>query len=349
MSVPVAAAVILGAMFLLVVASMLIEQGGRVVERVRLAPPGSPAAPVFEPEAEPVVEQPVAVAEPEPVEPVEVVEPEPEPGPEPDPEPEPVLEPVLEPVALAATVESEPEPEPGAESESESESESETDRDPLPVGGVARGALTIGSSSVSVRDRASVDTLTGVLLGAYVASGGPAAKRAAAWVTAAATPPSLDADNFAAGVDLRGRISRVTALLRCDDRDVTWITRRRDVDIELGLRRTPVQDPVLEGLLVWWRSTRSVPVVLSTAQAGELASAIAAVEDQLDRHPWADVVTRLRSALLDGVVHDREVLLDVVGDEPTADATHGRDGSSSSPDQRPVSGRPAPTAGARRS
>jgi hypothetical protein len=219
----------------------------------------------------------------------------------------------------------------------------------VPAGGVAHDALTIGSSSVSVRDRASVETLTGVLLGAYVASGGPAAKRAAAWVTAAAAPPSLDPETFAAGVDLRGRIGRVTTLLRCDDRDVTWITRRVDVDIELGLRRTPVQDPVLEGLLVWWRSTRSVPVVLSTTQASELASSIAAVEDQLDGHPWADVVTRLRAALLDGVVHEREVLLDVAGEDATADGSGAPDDASATPERRPVSGRPAPTAAARRS
>ncbi len=323
MSVPVAAAVILGAMLLLVVATMLIEQGGRIVQRVRLAAPSSPAVPVVEPEAEPVVQQPAAV--PEPVAAVAAVEPEPEPVPEPVPEPEPVAEPV----AAVAAVQPEPEP--------------------VPAGGVARGALVIGSSSISVRDRASVDTLTGVLLGAYVASGGPAAKRAAAWVTAAATPPSLDADTFAAGVDLRGRIGRVTTLLRCDDRDVTWITRRHDVDIELGLRRTPVQDPVLEGLLVWWRSTRSVPVVLSTAQASELASSIAAVEDQLDGHPWADVVTRLRTALLDGVVHEREVLLDVAGENAAGDGAETQEDAPGIPGRPPLSARRGPTPAARRS
>lgn len=323
MSVPVAAAVILGAMLLLVVATMLIEQGGRIVQRVRLAAPSSPAVPVVEPEAEPVVQQPAAV--PEPVAAVAAVEPEPEPVPEPVPEPEPVAEPV----AAVAAVQPEPEP--------------------VPAGGVARDALVIGSSSISVRDRASVDTLTGVLLGAYVASGGPAAKRAAAWVTAAATPPSLDADTFAAGVDLRGRIGRVTTLLRCDDRDVTWITRRHDVDIELGLRRTPVQDPVLEGLLVWWRSTRSVPVVLSTAQASELASSIAAVEDQLDGHPWADVVTRLRTALLDGVVHEREVLLDVAGENAAGDGAETQEDAPGIPGRPPLSARRGPTPAARRS
>lgn len=323
MSVPVAAAVILGAMLLLVVATMLIEQGGRIVQRVRLAAPSSPAVPVVEPEAEPVVQQPAAV--PEPVAAVAAVDPEPEPVPEPVPEPEPVAEPV----AAVAAVQPEPEP--------------------VPAGGVARGALVIGSSSISVRDRASVDTLTGVLLGAYVASGGPAAKRAAAWVTAAATPPSLDADTFAAGVDLRGRIGRVTTLLRCDDRDVTWITRRHDVDIELGLRRTPVQDPVLEGLLVWWRSTRSVPVVLSTAQASELASSIAAVEDQLDGHPWADVVTRLRTALLDGVVHEREVLLDVAGEDAAGNGAETQEDAPGIPGRPPLSARRGPTPAARRS
>ncbi len=323
MSVPVAAAVILGAMLLLVVATMLIEQGGRIVQRVRLAAPSSPAVSVVEPEAEPVVQQPAAV--PEPVAAVAAVEPEPEPVPEPVPEPEPVAEPV----AAVAAVQPEPEP--------------------VPAGGVARDALVIGSSSISVRDRASVDTLTGVLLGAYVASGGPAAKRAAAWVTAAATPPSLDADTFAAGVDLRGRIGRVTTLLRCDDRDVTWITRRHDVDIELGLRRTPVQDPVLEGLLVWWRSTRSVPVVLSTAQASELASSIAAVEDQLDGHPWADVVTRLRTALLDGVVHEREVLLDVAGENAAGGGAETQEDAPGIPGRPPLSARRGPTPAARRS
>jgi hypothetical protein len=171
---------------------------------------------------------------------------------------------------------------------------------------------------VTVRDRDAVDTLTGVLLGAYVASGGPAAKRAAAWVTARATPPSLDAGDFAPDVDLRGKVGRVTTLLRCSDDDQAWITLRRSVDIDLGLRRSPVDDPTLRGLLVWWQATRSVPTVVSPEESGELAGAIAAIEGSLDGHPLEGVVAELRSALVDGVVREREVLLGVAaaGDEP---------------------------------
>ena len=380
MSVPVAAGVILGAMVVLVLVTMLVEQRGRVVQRVRTAHPsnlspemirtlpvtldasldGAGAGAdevVARTGAEPADTEPTTTPEPVP-EPAEQ-EPEPvlepaasEPVPEPaEQEPEPVLEPAAsEPVPEPAEQEPEPtipprksatpvapaaRPDTGTPTEVADQPGPRVGARPAAAtAGRSEGALTIGSSSVSVRDRATVDTLTGVLLGAYVASGGSAAKRAAAWVTVRSTPPSLPSADFSPGVDLRGKVGRVGTLLRCDDGGATWITLQADVDIERGLRRSPVDDPVLQGLLVWWQATRTVPTVLSTDEANQLASAIATVEDALDGHPWSEPVARIRSALLDGVVHDREVLLGVAIVDN--DAPNG-----AAPEPERLSGRPA--------
>ncbi len=182
-----------------------------------------------------------------------------------------------------------------------------------PAAGLRWGALTTGASSVSLRDADVVDTMSGILFAAYVAGGGAAAKRVSGWVSVRATPPSLDAEQFPVGADLRGKVGRVATILDCDDLGATWVVLQPRVDIARGLVRSPVTDPVLEGLLVWWRAAQSLPTVLSTAEAADLAAAIAAVEDRLADHPWSEAVDQLRTALLDGVVNEREVLLGIAG------------------------------------
>jgi len=194
-----------------------------------------------------------------------------------------------------------------------------------PAAGLGWGVLRTGPSSISLRNSDVVDTMSGVLFAAYVAGGGAAAKRVSGWASVRTTPPSLDADAFPPGADMRGKLGRVATILDCDDLGATWVVLQPRVDIARGLVRSPVTDPVLAGLLVWWRASRSLPTVLGVEEATDLASSIAAIEDRLAGHPWERAVSELRTALLDGVVNDREVLLGVAdrdarqspGTEPT--------------------------------
>ena len=288
MSIPVAVGVILGSLLLFVIVSMLLEQQGRVVQRIQLAEPARSTTAISAPvplvaagpvAAEPVVSGPVAA---EPV----------------------VSEPVAAPVAAHVQ---------------------EAPTAMAPAAGLGWGVLRTGPSSISLRNSDVVDTMSGVLFAAYVTGGGAAAKRVSGWVSVRTTPPSLDADAFPPGADMRGKLGRVNTILDCDDLGATWVVLQPRVDIARGLARSPVTDPVLAGLLVWWRASRSLPTVLGVEEATDLASSIAAIEDRLAGHPWEQAVSDLRSALLDGVVNDREVLLGVAdrdarqspGTEPT--------------------------------
>lgn len=104
--------------------------------------------------------------------------------------------------------------------------------------------------------REAADRAAAVLFAAYVASGGPAARRAAAWVTAAA-PSSLDGASFEPGTDLRGRTVAVRRLLEHDEDGRCWLTLRDGVDIRRGVERHPVTCPTLEGALLFWSVTRA--------------------------------------------------------------------------------------------
>lgn len=104
--------------------------------------------------------------------------------------------------------------------------------------------------------RDAADRAAAVLFAAYVASGGPAARRAAAWVTAAA-PSSLDGASFEPGTDLRGRTVAVRRLLEHDEDVRCWLTLRDGVDIRRGVERHPVTCPTLEGALLFWSVTRA--------------------------------------------------------------------------------------------
>ena len=332
MSIPLAAAVIGGAMVLLVVVSMLLEQDGRVVQRLILGDrtEGRPDTPAVALAAvRPPADTPAVVALEAAAGPAIGSGPT-DPAPTPTPETAPVEVPEVEPAVADAPVEVPASEEPAAEEPAAM----------APAAGLRWGVLSTGPSSISLRDADVADTMSGVLFGAYVASGGPAAKRVSGWVSVRATPPSLDAEQFAPGADLRGKVGRVTAILDCDDLDATWVVLQPRVDIARGLVRSPVTDPVLEGLLVWWRAVRSLPTVLSAQEAGDLAASIAAIEERLADHPWSGSVARLRAALVDGVVNDREVLLGIAGgDELPAQSASERVSPEPTPAPRPTAPR----------
>jgi hypothetical protein len=207
--------------------------------------------------------------------------------------------------------------EPAAETPAIDEPEIEVELEPAasvsaamaPIDGLGWGALTSAPGTVTLRDPQAADTIVGVLLGAYIDGGGPAAKRASAWVTAHSTPPSLDPETFGAGTDLRNKTGRVRTLFAATDLDAAWITLRTSVDIERGLKQSPVADPTLDGLLVWWRSTRAVPSVIPATAAARLAAAIASVDDRLEGHPWAGAIGELHATLVAAAVDDQDVLV----------------------------------------
>jgi len=341
MSVGLAVGIIVVAMIGLVVVSMLIEQGGSVIQHIRLRGNATPRNAAAEaaaalhveaattPEratAEPATPEPALLVaavvddsiEPEPVvtEPV-VAELADEPvieSPIPD-EPasdepasdEPVSdEPALVPAAAVAVLATADEP--GEQSGAVPEVAAAAT--PMaPIDGLSWGALTCAKSTVTLRDPQAADTIVGVLLGAYIDGGGTAAKRASAWVTARNTPPSLDPETFGAGTDLRNKTGRVRTLFAATDLDAAWITLRTSVDIERGLKQSPVADPTLDGLLVWWRSTRAVPSVIPATAAARLAAAIASVDDRLEGHPWAVAIGDLHATLVAAAVNDQDVLV----------------------------------------
>jgi hypothetical protein len=168
---------------------------------------------------------------------------------------------------------------------------------PVPGAGIPDGAVRSTPTALVVRDQETADVIAGLLFAAYAVSRRAGADRAAAWVTAAATPPSLDPARFPPGVDLRGRPARVAELLSADDAGVTWLTLRASVDIARGIGRVPVRQPTLAGLLVWWESTRSLPSVIPVAEVGRLADAVEQVRDHLAGTAWADVVDELATRL----------------------------------------------------
>ncbi len=79
-------------------------------------------------------------------------------------------------------------------------------------------------STIVVRDQDTADVLAGLLFAGYAVSGRSGADRAAAWVTATATPPGADPVRFAPGVRLRGKASRVADLL--GHKDLEMVVKR---------------------------------------------------------------------------------------------------------------------------
>ena len=129
-------------------------------------------------------------------------------------------------------------------------------------------------TTVVIPGRAAADTAVAVLLAAYVASGGESARRAAAWVTAAA-PSSLEGPSFVPGADLRGRTVAVRRLLEHDQDDRCWVALRDGV-IARGVERHPVTCPTLDSLVAFWSATRAA---VSVVPHDELARMVAAIDE----------------------------------------------------------------------
>jgi len=166
-----------------------------------------------------------------------------------------------------------------------------------PEAGRPGGALRMEGSTIVVRDQDTADVLAGLLFAGYAVSGRSGADRAAAWVTATATPPGADPVRFAPGVRLRGKASRVADLLGHDEDGVVWIGMQHGVDIRRGLARSPVTQPTLAGLVTWWKSTRELPSSVDASTAGLVAESVSAVAGELAPTPWVGVIDQLLAAL----------------------------------------------------
>ncbi|MDQ2679358.1 MAG: hypothetical protein M3Y51_11485 [Actinomycetota bacterium] len=165
--------------------------------------------------------------------------------------------------------------------------------------------------------RAAADSAVAVLIAAYVASGGVAARRAAGWITADARC-SLEGPLFEPGADLRGRTVAVRRLLELDEDDRCWLTLRDGVDIARGLERHPVTCPTLDGALRLWAATRAA---MSAVPHDDLARIVATI-DELEP-TWtpttgaallAPVATQLRAAAVGVGTARIDVRLGTLGD-----------------------------------
>lgn len=206
------------------------------------------------------------------------------------------------------------------------------------------GALDADATTVRLRDQDTADVLAALLFAGLAATRRSGADRAAAWVTASATPPTADPARFAPGVRLRGRSAKVAELLEHRDGGCTWVTLQRDVDIARGLARTPVTQPTLAGLVTWWQATRDMPAALTPVAAGEVASAIEAIRPQLDSTAWSRVVGPLHDTLSDAADADRSVLVCLA--EPAGGGAPSATGNSAAghADEAPAAG-PAAVSG----
>jgi len=210
--------------------------------------------------------------------------------------------------------------------------------------GIPEGALVVGDGHVLLRDHATVDVLCAVLFAGLGATRRSGSDRAAAWVTASATPPSADPARFPPGVRLRGRTAKVAELLENRDGGRVWVTMQPDVDIARGLARTPELPPTLSGLVTWWRAVQDLPAVIAPDRAAEVAAAIDAVRPRTDDTAFGPVVGELHDALLTAA-SDREPLVVAVRDAPTGDSRAGTDAELGVPERnvRPATRRATPT------
>ncbi len=215
--------------------------------------------------------------------------------------------------------------------------------------GAPDGAVAFSDTTIAIRDPETADVLAGLLFAGLASTRRSGADRAAAWVTAAATPPSADPERLPQGVRLRGRSAKVAELLGHHDGGCVWVTLQPGVDIARGLARTPVTQPTLAGLVEWWRSTRTLPSVIESSTAATIADAVEAVRPQLDHTPWSEVVGRLHDALARCAERDESILVSI-GIDAEATAHPGATGhAGATGPQTSVVVSDGPTRAARRS
>lgn len=178
--------------------------------------------------------------------------------------------------------------------------------------GVPEGALSVVDGTLLLRDPETVDALCAVLFGGLGSTRRTGADRAAAWVTAVATPPSADPTRFPPGVRLRGRSAKVAELLAHHDGGRVWVTMQPDVDIARGLARTPELPPTLSGLVTWWRAVQDLPAVLGPDRTAEIADAIERIRPRTDTTAFSRVVGELHDALA-AAATAREPLVVAIG------------------------------------
>ena len=231
-----------------------------------------------------------------------------------DPVEEPTAVPSEEPavehrdvIVAAATRVAAPPPPP------EPEPEREREREPEPTvvhpAGRPERAVVTTATTIRIRDEATADVLAAVLFAAYATSRRAGADCAAAWVTAAETPPTADPERFAPGVVLRSKPARVAELLAHRDGGSTWVTLQPSVDIAVGVARTPVKQPTLAGLVSWWEHAAALPCVLRPSEARRIAAAIGAVRPQVDETPWSGPVGQVLDVLRHSVDSREPVLV----------------------------------------
>ncbi len=210
--------------------------------------------------------------------------------------------------------------------------------------GIPEGALRATRHRVVLRDADTVDVLCAVLFAGLGSTRRSGSDRAAAWVTASATPPSADPARFPPGVRLRGRTAKVAELLENRDGGRVWVTMQPDVDIARGLARTPELPPTLSGLVTWWRAVQDLPAVIAPDHAADVAAAIDAIRPRTDDTAFGPVVGQLHDALLTAV-SDREPLVVAIGDGTTSDTSAGTYAERGAPERRvmPAPRRAAPT------
>lgn len=169
--------------------------------------------------------------------------------------------------------------------------------------GTDRPGLRIGGLGID-RD------LAGVFFAAYVASGGDEASRVTGWISPCGNPPSLP--HLASGDRLRGRVTRVLELMSCGDEGANWIMLDPRTDISLAVERRPPSDPVLAGLLEWWRLATRDSHTIGAGDVGELGDAIDWVLGALAAHPFAELAADIRDLAASAAEHGEGLRIRVV-------------------------------------
>ncbi|MEZ5238780.1 MAG: hypothetical protein R2716_07465 [Microthrixaceae bacterium] len=167
--------------------------------------------------------------------------------------------------------------------------------------------------------------LAGVLFAAYVASGGDEASRVTGWISPCGNPPSVP--DLGSGDRLRGRITKILELVACRDDGENWIMLDPRTDVGLAIERREPTDPVLAGLVDWWRLATRDSHVVGPGEVARMADAIDWVSPALGGHPYAALAGRVsdcaRTAAAEGLQLSVRVVSSAEAGAPDALAGRG--------------------------